>query len=216
MHRHQQVASIYSEHLWLHSLFRVAAGVFPLINKQDGRAGGRCELSERQTPLIRPVRTRSAAASLLQAGLRLAAHGRLRGWQIRSDWPDARSPFHSPPPSSPPPPPPGALGCLLCIFVAPAHKPTNTAGLDACFSSLDLEFTTNLFFFFFFTMDATIYQIILGELGDLNCSLIDAFQDTFLGNASLSLLNTDGKQKKSPFLLVQYWNMFFGGRKSKV
>lgn len=46
-------------------------------------------------------------------------------------------------------------------------------------------------------MDATIYQIILGELGDLNCSLIDAFQDTFLENASLSLLSTDGKTKFS-------------------
>lgn len=42
-------------------------------------------------------------------------------------------------------------------------------------------------------MDATIYQIIFGELMDLNCSLIDAFQDTFLENASLSLLSTDGK-----------------------
>lgn len=42
-------------------------------------------------------------------------------------------------------------------------------------------------------MDATIYQILFGELGDLNCSLIDAFQDTFLENASLSLLSTDGK-----------------------
>lgn len=42
-------------------------------------------------------------------------------------------------------------------------------------------------------MDATIYQIIFGELGDLNCSLIDAFQDTFLETASLSLLSTDGK-----------------------
>lgn len=42
-------------------------------------------------------------------------------------------------------------------------------------------------------MDATVYQIILGELGDLNCSLIDALQDTFWENASLSLLSTDGK-----------------------
>lgn len=42
-------------------------------------------------------------------------------------------------------------------------------------------------------MDATLYQIIFGELGDLNCSLIDAFQDTFLENASLSFLSTDGK-----------------------
>lgn len=45
------------------------------------------------------------------------------------------------------------------------------------------------------TMDATIYQIIFGELGDLNCSLIDAFQDTFLENASLSFLSTDGEMK---------------------
>lgn len=43
------------------------------------------------------------------------------------------------------------------------------------------------------TMDATIYEIIFGELGDLNCSLIEAFQDTFLENASLPLLSTDGK-----------------------
>lgn len=49
-------------------------------------------------------------------------------------------------------------------------------------------------------MDATIYQIIFGELGDINCSLIDAFQDTFLENASLSLLSTDGKVKVFPLL----------------
>lgn len=42
-------------------------------------------------------------------------------------------------------------------------------------------------------MDATIYQIIFGELGDINCSLMDAFQETFLENASLSLMSTDGK-----------------------
>uniref|UniRef100_A0A3Q3WKJ1 G-protein coupled receptors family 2 profile 1 domain-containing protein n=1 Tax=Mola mola TaxID=94237 RepID=A0A3Q3WKJ1_MOLML len=41
-------------------------------------------------------------------------------------------------------------------------------------------------------MDATVYQILFGELGELNCSLIDAFQETFLENASLSLLGTDG------------------------
>uniref|UniRef100_H2UD75 Corticotropin releasing hormone receptor 2 n=1 Tax=Takifugu rubripes TaxID=31033 RepID=H2UD75_TAKRU len=35
-------------------------------------------------------------------------------------------------------------------------------------------------------------SIIFGELGDINCSLMDAFQDTFLENTSLSLLNTDG------------------------
>ncbi len=48
-------------------------------------------------------------------------------------------------------------------------------------------------------MDATIYQIIFGDLGDLNCSLIDAFQDTFLENASSSLLSTDGKIFSSLF-----------------
>jgi len=53
-------------------------------------------------------------------------------------------------------------------------------------------------------MDATIYQIIFGELGDLNCSLIDAFQDTFLENASLSLLSTDGKMELLLFFLVEY------------
>ncbi len=48
-------------------------------------------------------------------------------------------------------------------------------------------------------MDATIYEIIFGELGDLNCSLIDAFQDTFLENASLSLLSADGKMEQFQF-----------------
>lgn len=50
-------------------------------------------------------------------------------------------------------------------------------------------------------MDATIYQIIFGELGDLNCSLIEAFQDTFLENASLSLLSADGEMKMLLFML---------------
>lgn len=54
------------------------------------------------------------------------------------------------------------------------------------------------------TMDATIYHIIFGELGDINCSLIDAFQDTFLENASLSLLSTDGKMELLPYFLVHY------------
>lgn len=49
-------------------------------------------------------------------------------------------------------------------------------------------------------MDATIYQIIFGELGDINCSLIDAFQDTFLENATLSFLSTDGKVEVFLFL----------------
>lgn len=53
-------------------------------------------------------------------------------------------------------------------------------------------------------MDATIYQIIFGELMDLNCSLIDAFQDTFLENASLSLLSTDGKMLH---FYVEYWEV---------
>ena len=52
-------------------------------------------------------------------------------------------------------------------------------------------------------MDATIYQILFGELGDLNCSLIDAFQDTFLENASLSLLSTDGKTLPFFFLIFK-------------
>lgn len=41
-------------------------------------------------------------------------------------------------------------------------------------------------------MDATIFQIIFGELADLNCTLIDALQDTFMENASLSLQSIDG------------------------
>ncbi|MEQ2300180.1 hypothetical protein AMECASPLE_022682 [Ameca splendens] len=43
-----------------------------------------------------------------------------------------------------------------------------------------------------FTMDATIYEIILGELAEMNCSLIEHFQDTFYENASFSLLSADG------------------------
>lgn len=45
----------------------------------------------------------------------------------------------------------------------------------------------------FSTMDATIYQIIFGEFGDPNCSLIEAFQDTFWENASFSLQSIDGE-----------------------
>ncbi|KAK7945386.1 hypothetical protein WMY93_001114 [Mugilogobius chulae] len=41
-------------------------------------------------------------------------------------------------------------------------------------------------------MDATIYHIIFAELGDLNCSLLDAFQDSVLENASLALLSAEG------------------------
>ena len=59
-------------------------------------------------------------------------------------------------------------------------------------------------------MDATIYQILFGELGDLNCSLIDAFQDTFLENASLSLLSTDGKTLLL-LLLFFFWCWIFSG-----
>lgn len=44
-----------------------------------------------------------------------------------------------------------------------------------------------------FTMDASVYDIILGELEELNCSLIEHFQDTFYENASLALLSADGK-----------------------
>lgn len=65
------------------------------------------------------------------------------------------------------------------------------------------------------TMDATIYQIIFGELGDLNCSLIDAFQDTFMENASLSFLSADGKMDFFLFLFsilrcVAFWIMESG------
>jgi len=58
-------------------------------------------------------------------------------------------------------------------------------------------------------MDATVYQIIFRELGDLNCSLIDALQDTFWGNASLSFLSSDGKMEflffPSPFFLFFFF-----------
>lgn len=60
-------------------------------------------------------------------------------------------------------------------------------------------------------MDATIYEIVFGELGDLNCSLIEAFQDTFLENASLSLLSTDGKMELlhfPPLLSIEMWKEY--------
>lgn len=41
-------------------------------------------------------------------------------------------------------------------------------------------------------MDATIFQIFIGEFGDPNCSLMDAFQDTLYENVSFSLMNFDG------------------------
>uniref|UniRef100_A0A4W5Q566 Corticotropin releasing hormone receptor 2 n=1 Tax=Hucho hucho TaxID=62062 RepID=A0A4W5Q566_9TELE len=41
-------------------------------------------------------------------------------------------------------------------------------------------------------MDATIYQIIFGEFGDPNCSVMDSFQDSFYENASFSLMDFDG------------------------
>ncbi|KAM8839121.1 corticotropin-releasing factor receptor 2 isoform 1-T1 [Synchiropus picturatus] len=41
-------------------------------------------------------------------------------------------------------------------------------------------------------MDASIYHIVFGELEELNCTLVDAFQDTFWENATLSLLSADG------------------------
>ncbi|MBN3307698.1 CRFR2 factor, partial [Amia calva] len=40
-------------------------------------------------------------------------------------------------------------------------------------------------------MDATMFQILIGEF-DPNCSLVDAFQDTFYDNASFSFLDFDG------------------------
>lgn len=66
----------------------------------------------------------------------------------------------------------------------------------------DREFTA--YHFRARTMEATIYQILFGELGDLNCSLMDAFQDTFLENATLSLLSTDGKNGNPvPLFLIR-------------
>lgn len=50
-------------------------------------------------------------------------------------------------------------------------------------------------------MDPTIYHIILAELEDLNCSLLDAFQDSVLENASWALLSADGKVKVVLFIL---------------
>lgn len=55
-------------------------------------------------------------------------------------------------------------------------------------------------------MDATIYEIIFGELGDVNCSLVEAFHDTFLENASLSLLSADGEDELRSFLR---FNIFY-------
>lgn len=60
-------------------------------------------------------------------------------------------------------------------------------------------------------MDAIIYQIIFGELGDLNCSLIDALQDTFMENASLSLQSIDGKMMNC-FI----FSIFFKERKKEM
>ena len=60
-------------------------------------------------------------------------------------------------------------------------------------------------------MDATIYEIIFGELGDLNCSLVEAFHDTLLENASLSLLSSDGKMDWFSFFfcLTAYREVLF-------
>lgn len=70
---------------------------------------------------------------------------------------------------------------------APIHNPVNTAVLRPSAPAWRWCYLKTR------VMDATIYQIIFGELGDINCSLMDAFQDTFLENTSLSLLSTDGK-----------------------
>ena len=57
-------------------------------------------------------------------------------------------------------------------------------------------------------MDATVYEIILGELGELNCSLVEAFHDTFLENASLSLLSADGEMEFLYFPCLVLWGGF--------
>uniref|UniRef100_A0A8B9JS25 G-protein coupled receptors family 2 profile 2 domain-containing protein n=1 Tax=Astyanax mexicanus TaxID=7994 RepID=A0A8B9JS25_ASTMX len=42
-------------------------------------------------------------------------------------------------------------------------------------------------------MDTTLFQLFLGEFGEPNCSLMDAFQDTFYQNSSLTLMSLDGE-----------------------
>lgn len=110
------------------------------------------------------------------------------------------------------------------LWLAKHALPAGAPGLSTCHYCL-LRFTSpwtplgsicpspagfgiNLALFKARAMDATIYQVIFGELGDLNCSLIDALQNTFLDNASLSLLSTDGKMELPPFFLVRYWKVF--------
>ncbi|KAG7229265.1 hypothetical protein INR49_012923, partial [Caranx melampygus] len=94
------LAYIHSQHLWLHSLFRVTAGVFPLINKHDRRvAGVKCQ-SDKAPDRVSAERVGSTSTGSLRlqhvdgcADDRSVLIGRAR------------------PPS--PPPPPGALGSVL-------------------------------------------------------------------------------------------------------
>lgn len=89
-----------------------------------------------------------------------------------------------------------ARGALRWSFsLAPLHTLLSAAGLSAHSFLWNLEDLSHLQEAAAVVMDATIYEIIFGELGDLNCSLVEAFHDTFLENASLSLLSADGKVK---------------------
>jgi len=88
-----------------------------------------------------------------------------------------------------------ARALSLTLALAPALTPlcrSSCPGLNVTLNDARVWDSTSFIFFIFATMDVTIYQIILGEFGDLNCSLMDAFQDTFYENVSFSLLNIDG------------------------
>lgn len=43
-------------------------------------------------------------------------------------------------------------------------------------------------------MDSALLRLFLGEFGDPNCSLADAFQDTLYQNSTLALLNLEGER----------------------
>lgn len=44
----------------------------------------------------------------------------------------------------------------------------------------------------FAIMDATLFQFIIGEFGEPNCTLLDAIQSTLYDNSSFALMNFDG------------------------
>lgn len=140
-------------------------------------AGVKCQVTK-------PVLWSPACQPSFSGAATAAAAAAARGWVSArdADWSGTR--IAAGVPRSP-----------FVITVAPIHKPVNATVRRASVRP-HLESSSRVKAR---TMDATIYQIIFGELGDLNCSLIDAFQDTFLENASLSFLSTDGEMKQFLF-----------------